>query len=194
MSSTLYSAAPTLSAAWPLYSASRLSEYILTVQLFSYEDLIGTSSKIASEFECEGGFAFNMSLVMPALWGEGQAPNYLVGQNDWTDEQANEWDLDRLRCVVLATRASDMQPMVLYDGKQDHGDINETYFDTTLLPGCPVMMHEEDEQIHLDLQPWLLDEQGVIQLDLSGYGRHGDEIALSLGALAWYFDAVVIWK
>lgn len=137
-----------------------IEDYVLTVQLFSYDELLGVSScnmchlAHASD-DCEA------RLEMPALWGAGKAPSYLAGQHSWSHEERSTWDYDRLRCRVIVTRATDLQPLQLFAAGQADGDINETWFARTR---CPT--HEQDpSQLSLHMYANLQDEQGIITIN-----------------------------
>ena len=109
---------PDFNSGVPKQVETTLDDYVLTVQVFSYDEVIAASSCTAAGlFVSEDGFDV-LRIHMPALWDEKTVPAFLVGQEDWGVEQHKAWDVKRLRLVVLATRVSDMQPLLLYEATQ----------------------------------------------------------------------------
>ena len=133
----LYSA-PLATASPPSTLATSLDDYVLTVQIFSYDDVLASSSCAASGLfvKREVGAPSHAvaKLRLPALWSKQTTPGFLAGQTDWSSDQIGAWDMGRMTARILATRVSDMRPLLLYSGAQYTGSSNESYFTKVVLP------------------------------------------------------------
>lgn len=142
---------------------STLDGFVLTVQIFSYDDVLASSSCAASGLTVkrEPGSPSHAvaKLRMPSLWSKQTTPGFLAGQLSWTAEQIGAWDMGRMTAHILATRISDMQPLLLYSGEQYAGSSNESYFSKVVLPS-----EEDEDHSCLAAAVHLTDDEGEVEL------------------------------
>jgi len=158
----LYSAPLNATDSSPALTTS-LEDYILTIQILSFDDVLGSTSCSASSLfiETEAGAPLPRAVAkirMPALWSKQTTPPFLAGQEDWSPEQMAAWDMSRMAARVLATRVSGLQPLLLYRGTQCAGSCNESYFNKTVLPS------ETDTHSYLAAAVHLTDDEGEVEL------------------------------
>ena len=84
----------------PAHASTSLDDYVLTVQIFSYDDVLASSSCAASGLfvKRETGSPSHAvaKLRMPALWSKQTTPGFLAGQPSWSTEQIGAWDMGRM--------------------------------------------------------------------------------------------------
>jgi len=157
----LYSAPLNATVSPPALTTS-LEDYVLTVQILSFDDVLASTSCLASilfiETEAGSPLPVVAKICMPALWSKQTTPPFLAGQEDWSPEQMAAWDMSRMVARMLATRVSDLQPLLLYRGTQCAGSSNESYFNKTVLPS------ETDTHSYLAAAVHLTDDEGEVEL------------------------------
>tara|TARA_B100000795_G_scaffold253070_1_gene223046 strand:- start:567 stop:1676 length:1110 start_codon:yes stop_codon:yes gene_type:complete len=157
----LYSAPLNATDSPPALTTS-LEDYVLTVQILSFDDVLASTSCSASSLfiETEAGAPLPAvaKLRLPALWTKQTTPSFLAGQEEWSPEQMAAWDMTRMAARMLATRVSDLQPLLLYRGTQCAGSSNESYFNKTVLPS------ETDTHSYLAAAVHLTDDEGEVEL------------------------------
>lgn len=194
----LYSAPLNASDSPPALPSS-LKDYVLTVQIVSFDDVLASTSAAASSLFIEREVGVPLPAVakirMPALWSKQTTPSFLAGQEDWSPEQMAAWDMTRMTARMLATRVSDLRPLLLYKGTQCAGSSNESYFNKTVLPS------ETDKHSCLAAAVHLTDDEGEVELAflrtvpvLPEHGEEGEPSckyvleSASLADVLFYFE------